>query len=123
MKKRLANEYFHVYVLASESGGMVKVGKANNLSRTVSLGRMGYAGASDWVHLATFPMPSDHEALALESMVIARLCNQGYKLPRLRWTNLINRRPSFADECFICPAEHAICVACQMSEVLNGYVR
>lgn len=122
-RKRLANEHFHVYVLASESRGMVKVGKANNLNRTVALARMGYADASDWVHMASFPVFSNHEAVALESMVIARLSNQGYKLPRLQWTNLTNRRPSFADECFSCPAEHAISVACQMSETLCLHVR
>lgn len=102
---------------------MVKVGKSNNRSRTVSLGRMGYAGASDWVHMATFPVASNHEAYALENMIIARLCNQGHKLPRLKWTNLINSRPSLADECFSCSAQHAIAVAEEMSTVLLKHVR
>lgn len=123
MNKRFANEHFHVYVLASESRGMVKVGKANNLTRTKSLARMGYAGASDWMHLASFPVSSNHEAIALEGMVIARLSNQGHKLPRLSWTNLINSRPSFADECFSCNAEHAISIAREMSEVFHVHVR
>ena len=122
-KKRLANEHFHAYVLASKSSGMVKVGKANNLRRTISLARMGYAGASDWMHLASFPVVSNHEAVALESMIIARLSNQGHKLPRLQWVNLINNRPSFADECFSCPSEHAISIACQMSEAFHVHVR
>jgi hypothetical protein len=122
MNKRLANEHFHVYVLSSDSRGMVKVGKANNLKRTTSLARMGYAGASDWLHVASFPVSSNHEAIALEGMVIARLSNQGHKLPRLRWTNLTNDRPSFADECFSCTAEHAIAVARMMSEVFHVHV-
>ena len=122
MAKRLANGHFHVYILASQSIGMVKVGKANNLRRTISLARMGYAGATDWVHLASFPVSSNQEAIALESMIIARLSNQGYKLPRLQWANLINSRPSFADECFTCPSEHAISIACQMSEVFHIHV-
>jgi hypothetical protein len=123
MTKRLANQHFHVYVLASRSRGMVKVGKANNLRRTISLARMGYAGASDWVHIASFPLFSNHEAIALESMIIARLSNQGYKLPRLQWTNLINSRSSFADECFTCSSEYAISIACQMSAVFHIHVR
>ena len=123
MKKRPANEIFHVYVLASESTAMVKVGKTNNRNRTLALVRMGYAGASDWVHLASFPVASNHEAYALESMVIARLCNRGHKVPRLKWRNLINNRPSLADECFSCSIEHAIAVADEMSSVLHKYVR
>lgn len=123
MNKRPSNEHFHVYVLASESRGMIKVGKANNVRRTISLAQMGYAGAPDWKHLASFPVASNHEAIALESMIIARLCNEGHKLPRLPWINLINNRPSFADECFSCTADHAISIAYKMSEIFDGFVR
>ena len=123
MRKRKANEYFHVYVLMSEKAGeMVKVGKANNLSRTRHLARMGYAGRSDWVHIASFPMKSNHDALALESLINAKLSNQGYKIPRMSWTNLMNQRKSYADECFTCSKEHAISVANEMADVVNSHV-
>lgn len=114
---------FHVYVLASEeSEGLVKVRKANNLSRTRHLARMGYAGRADWMHVATFPVDSNHNALALESLINAKLSNQGYKVPRMSWVNLINKRKSYADECFTCTKEHAISVANDMAEVLNKHV-
>ena len=123
MTKRSANQYFHVYILVSQgSENLVKVGKANNLSRTRSLARMGYAGRDDWSHIASFPMSSNHEALALENLVIAKLANQGHKLSRMSWTNLINGKPSYADECFSCSAEHAITVANDMASLLEQHL-
>ncbi|WP_304524966.1 GIY-YIG nuclease family protein [Halomonas sp. I5-271120] len=123
MSRRKANQYFHVYILVSEGEeNVVKVGKANNLSRTRSLARMGYAGKDDWLHIASFPMNSNHEALALESLVIAKLSNQGHKLPRVSWKNLINGKPSYADECFSCSAEHAIAVASDMATLLEQHL-
>lgn len=123
MTRRKANQYFHVYILVSQSGeSVVKVGKANNLSRTRSLARMGYAGRHDWSHIASFPMNSNHEALALESLVIAKLSNQGHKLPRMSWTNLINGKPSYADECFSCSAEHAITVSNEMALLIEQHI-
>lgn len=123
MTRRKANQYFHVYILVSQSSeSVVKVGKANNLSRTRSLARMGYAGRRDWSHIASFPMNSNHGALALESLVIAKLSNQGYKLPRMSWTNLINGKPSYADECFSCSAEHAITVANHMASLIEQHI-
>lgn len=67
MSRRKSNQYFHVYILVSQdSDQLVKVGKANNLSRTRSLARMGYAGKGNWMHIASFPMNSNHEARPLE---------------------------------------------------------
>lgn len=123
MSRRKSNQYFHVYVLASqESGNLVKVGKANNLTRTRSLARMGYADRGDWTHIASFPVNSNHEALALESLVIAKLSNQGHKLPRMPWTNRINGKPSYADECFSCSSEHAIAVADEMAVLIAQHI-
>ena len=123
MNRRKSNQYFHVYILVSqESEDLIKVGKANNLSRTRSLARMGYAGRGDWTHIASFPMNSDHEAIALESLVIAKLSNQGHKLPRMSWTNRINGKPSYADECFSCSSSHAITVANEMASLLEQHI-
>ena len=123
MNRRKSNQYFHVYILVSqESEDLVKVGKANNLSRTRSLARMGYAGRGDWTHIASFPMNSDHEAIALESLVIAKLSNQGHKLPRMSWTNRINGKPSYADECLSCSSSHAITVANEMASLLEQHI-
>ena len=84
MSRRKSNQYFHVYILISQgSEHLVKVGKANNLSRTRSLARMGYAGRRDWMHVASFPMKSNYAAIALESLVIAKLSSQGHKLSRM----------------------------------------
>lgn len=123
MEKKKFNQYFHVYILVSKVGeSLVKVGKANNVGRTRALARMGYAGRSDWLHLVSFPMKSNHDAIALESLIIAKLSNHGYKVPRMSWTNLINEKPSYADECFSCSAEHAISVAKEMAQVLEEHV-
>lgn len=123
MSKRKSNQYFHVYVLVSQGDkALVKVGKANNLRRTRSLARMGYAGRSDWQHIASFPANSNDDALALESMINARLSNQGHKLSRMSWKNLINGKPSYADECFSCTPEHAILVANNMAYLLEQYI-
>lgn len=123
MRKRKANEYFHVYVLVSaKNEDLIKVGKANNLLRAHHLARMGYAGRTDWMHVATFPLDSNHNALALESLINAKLSNQGYKVPRMSWVNLINKRESYADECFSCTKEHAIAVANQMADVIHCHV-
>jgi len=56
MNKRLSNEHFRVYVLASESRGMVKVRKANCVRHTIAFAQMGYAGAPDWNTLHLFPL-------------------------------------------------------------------
>jgi len=121
MKKRKYNEYFHVYVLTSEEPGcLLKVGKANNLSRIPHLVRMKYAGRNDWVHVASFPVASNLDALALEILVHAKLSNQGYKVPRMPWVNRINKRKSYADECFSCSKEHAISVATDMAHIVNN---
>lgn len=101
---------------------MVKVGKSNNRSRTSSLARMGYAGRSDWKHVATFPVRSNHDALALEALIIAKLSNQGYRVPRMAWINLINEKLSYADDCFTCSIEHAIKVAHEMADVFCNHV-
>ena len=123
MSRRKSNQYFHVYILVSQdSEGLVKVGKANNLSRTRSLARMGYAGKIDWIHVASFPMNSNHEAIALESLIIAKLSNQGHKLARMSWKNRINGKNSYADECFSCSSDHAIAVANEMASILDQYI-
>ena len=123
MKQRKANEYFHVYILASnQHDRLLKIGKTNNLRRTKHLTRMGYAGRCDWTHVASFPVQSSQDALALESMIIAKLTNQGQREPRMPWINLINERLSYADECFTCSVDHAISVALEMSEVVQAHV-
>ena len=123
MSRRKSNQYFHVYILVSQkAGGLVKVGKANNLSRTRSLARMGYAGRGDWMHVASFPMNSNHEAIALESLMIAKLSNQGHKIPRISWTNRINGKASYADECFSCGSDHAITVADEMASLVEQHI-
>ena len=123
MSRRKSNQYFHVYILVSQkAGGLVKVGKANNLSRTRSLARMGYAGRGDWMHVASFPMNSNHEAIALESLMIAKLSNQGHKIPRISWTNRINGKASYADECFSCSSDHAITVAHEMASLVEQHI-
>ena len=123
MNTRKNNEFFHVYILVSESDkNLIKIGKANNLNRPRSFSRMGYAGKDDWYQVVSFPMGSDHEAIALESFIIAKLSNQGYKIPRVSWKNLINGKPSYADECFSCSVGHAIEIANEMSGVLQKYL-
>lgn len=124
MSKKKANEYFHVYILVSkQQKGLLKVGKTNNLRRTKHLARMGYAGRSDWTHVASFPVQSSQDALALESMVNAKLTNQGQRVPRMPWINLINSKRSYADECFNCSVEHAISVALKMSELVQTHIK
>lgn len=123
MNKKKFNHYYHVYILISRSGrNLVKVGKANNLSRVRSLSRMGYAGRNDWQHMASFPTNSNGEAIALESLIGAKLANQGYKLPRISWKNLINGKASYADECFSCSPDHAISVAEEMATLMVKHV-
>lgn len=123
MGKRKSNKYFHVYILVSEKEkGLIKVGKTNNLRRTRHLARMGYGGRSDWEHVVSFPLQSNHDALALESLVNAKLSNQGYKVPRMSWVNLINEKLSYADECFTCSKEHAIDVVHKMAGVIQSHI-
>lgn len=118
----MAAKNFHVYILTSKLRSIVKVGKANSKRRTLALIRMGYADATGWKHVASFPVLSDSEAVALESMIIARLDQKGMKVPRLQWTNLVNGRPSLADECFQCTVDEAIETAEQMLNVLRKHV-
>ncbi|NYT70466.1 GIY-YIG nuclease family protein [Pusillimonas noertemannii] len=119
---RSYNQYFHVYILSTEDGKMIKVGKANNTQRTRHLARMGYAGFKDWVHVATFPMCSDHAATALEAMLISRLASAEYRVPRISWENQLNGRKSYADECFRCDAYRAIQAALELSQVYFEHV-
>jgi hypothetical protein len=100
----------------------IKVGKTNNLKRTKDLIRMGYGGRDDWEHIATFPTISNHDANALEGLVIAELANKNLRLRRLSWVNLINGKDSYADECFRCSPESAIETAIRMSWVINKYL-
>ena len=118
-----AETRFHVYILHSKATQMIKVGKTRGFARHAALARMGYAGANDWSLCATFVVDSNHEALALESMVIAHLSNRQYKVPRLQWVNLINQRPSFADECFSCTVDIAVEAANAMLEILVQGIR
>lgn len=117
------NEHYHVYILFSPSDkGLVKVGKANNITRVKALVRMCYANRADWRQIASFPVNSDHDALALEAMINAKLSNQGLKIPRTPWINRINGRPSYADECFSCEPDHAVSVAHKLSEALQVHI-
>jgi hypothetical protein len=114
--------FYHVYILRSIDRNMVKVGKANNLFRVKALAGMRYGGASDWQQIVSFPLQSDHAALALEAMINARLSDQGHKIPRFSWVNYLNKRPSFADECFQCDLTHALAVAQEMAAVFDSHV-
>lgn len=121
-KTRAYNQYFHVYILSTETGKMIKVGKANNTYRTRHLARMGYAGFTDWIQVATFPMSTNHAAIALESMLISRLADANHQISRMSWTNLQNGRDSYADECFSCGADLAIQAAQELSQVYSEHV-
>ena len=123
MSERAFIKNYHVYILFSSTLQWVKVGKSNNTRRTIDLARMGYAGAEDWAHMASFPVQSDHEAIALESMIISRLSHKDFKIPRQEWINKINGRRSYADECFSCSVDQAISIACHMLTVLIHHVR
>lgn len=119
----MSSQHFHVYILASKSrNNFVKVGKTNNLFRVQGLVDMQYADIADWEQKASFPLTSNHAATALESMINSKLSNQGHKRPRLPWTNKINNRASFADECYSCTCEHAISIANELAEVYQKYV-
>ncbi|WP_153042003.1 GIY-YIG nuclease family protein [Xanthomonas floridensis] len=112
----------HVYILASESQGLVKVGKSNNARRVPHLIEMCYGGAEDWRQVGIFSLASNHAAVAVESMIHARLANQGFRRGRFPWLNRLNNRPSFADECFTCSAEHAISTSEHMVSVYQASV-
>lgn len=90
--KRSYNGHFHVYILSTKKGKMIKIGRSNNTRRTQHLARMDYAGFIDWTHVATFPISPNHAAVALESMLISRLAGAGHQLPRIPWKNLLNNR-------------------------------
>lgn len=113
---------FHVYVLASASERIIKVGKSNNTSRVPALARMCYGGAHDWCQVKMFPVDSNHAAVAIESMIHARLANEGYRRGRFSWINKLNLRESFADECFTCSAEHAIAVGQEMFSIYRTHI-
>ncbi len=86
MNREKFNRNYHVCVLVSRTGqNLVKVGKANNLSRVRAFSRMGYADRNDWEHMASFPMSSNGEAIAIERLIAAKLANQGHRLSRMAW--------------------------------------
>ena len=113
---------FHVYVLASDSLALVKIGKSNNDRRIPALVAMCYGGAEDWRQVKVFPVNSNQAAVAVESMVHARLSNEGFRRSRFQWKNRKNGRPSYADECFTCSPEHAISVGEHMVCVYRSSV-
>ncbi|GEM_PF-5767159 len=102
---------------------MVKVGKSNNLKRVAYFSEAGYAGITDWVQIATFVSESNEAALALESMINAKLKNQGYLLPKIMWDDLkVPGRRVGATECYSCSYDHAIKVALQMSGIYEEHI-
>ncbi|WP_372360518.1 GIY-YIG nuclease family protein [Xanthomonas axonopodis pv. poinsettiicola] len=111
-----------MYVLASQSQALVKVGKSNNAKRVPALVAMCYGGADDWLHVRSFAVDSNQAAIAVESMIHARLANQGFRRDRFPWVNRLTTRPSFADECFTCTPEHAIKVGEHMVSVYSSRV-
>lgn len=117
-----AEKKYHVYILASDVRGLVKIGKSNNAKRVPSLVKMGYGGAEDWRQVITLSVDSNHAALAVEGMIHARLANQGFRCTRFSWVNRLNNRQSFADECFTCSAEHAVAVGEHMLAVYHSSV-
>ena len=102
---------------------MVKVGKANNLKRAQKLNDYGYAGVTDWEQKITLPTDSNEAALALESMINAKLTKQGFLRDKIMWDDLLKPgRRVGATECYDCSVEHAINVGIEMAEILEKYV-
>ena len=123
--KRKHNCYYHVYILCSRSNeSMVKVGKSNNLKRAPDLNNYGYAGITDWEQKITLFADSNEAALALESMINAKLANQGYLLPKIMWDDL--KKPGRrvgATECYKCHIDHAINIGIAMAQVYEKYIK
>jgi len=122
--KRKSNEYFHVYILCSESNQQfVKVGKANNLKRVPYFSEAGYAGITDWIQVLTLVVNSNHAALALEAMISSKLNNLGYALPKIFWDDLkVEGRRVGATECYNCHVNQAIDVGVEMADVYDKYI-
>lgn|SRR5690554_2859664 len=123
--KRKYNSYYHVYILCSRNNpNMVKVGKANNLKRAPDLNNYGYAGITDWEQKITLLAHSNESALAIESMIHAKLTNQDYLIPKIMWDDLkkTGRRVG-ATECYNCHINHAISVGIEMAEVYGKFVK
>lgn len=121
---RKHNTYFHVYILASASDPhMVKVGKANNLKRPAYFRKAGYAGVTDWQQVVTIAADSNEAAFAIESMLKAKLYNQGFLRPKKMWDDLkVTGRRVGATECFNCHFDHAIDVGIEMAEIYEKFV-
>jgi hypothetical protein len=103
---------------------MVKVGKSNNLKRALKLNDYGYAGVTDWEQKITLLTDSNEAALALESMIHAKLANQGHLLSKIMWDDLLKPgRRVGATECYKCHINHAINVGVEMAEVFEKYVK
>lgn len=122
--KKTTNQKFHVYILRSESNPqMVKVGKANNLKRVPYFNKAGYAGVTDWAQVFSLPTDSNESALALESMICAKLASQGYLRPKIMWDDLTKPgRRVGATECYCCHIDHALRVANEMARVHREFV-
>ena len=122
--KRKPNEYFHVYILCSESNPQfVKVGKANNLKRVPYFNEAGYASITDWIQVFTLVSSSNHAALALEAMISSNLNNLGYGLPKIFWDDLkLEGRRVGATECYSCHVNSAIGIAVAMADVYSEYI-
>lgn len=102
---------------------MVKVGKANNLNRIPYFNEAGYANVTDWEHALTLLVESNEAALALESMINAKLTNQGYKLAKIMWNDLkVPNRRVGATECYNCHIDHAIEAGINMSNIYHSFV-
>lgn len=121
---RKQNQYFHVYILVSESDPhMVKVGKANNLKRPAYFREAGYAGVSDWQQVVTIATDSNEAAFAIESMIKAKLYNEGYLRPKIIWNDLkIPGRRVGATECFNCHIDHAIELGVRMADIYEKHI-
>lgn len=118
------NEYFHVYILSSEANPhMVKVGRTNNLKRALYFSEAGYAGVTDWQQMVTFLVDSNEAALALESMINAKLTNQGFRRPKIMWDDVtIPGRRAGATECYCCHIDHAVAVGVEMARIYDDFV-
>ena len=103
---------------------MIKVGKSNNLKRVPSFNLMGYAGITDWEQQLTLLVDSNEAALAIESMINAKLSNQGYLRPKIMWDDLNKPgRRVGATECYKCDIEHAINTGIKMAEVYDEFIK
>lgn len=122
--KRKSNEYFHVYILCSNSNNrFVKVGKANNLKRVPYFNEAGYAGVTDWVQVLSLISDSNHSALSLEAMISSRLNNLGYAHPKIFWNDLkVEGRRVGATECYNCHVDQVIDIAVEMADVYYKYI-